>query len=123
MSNDGAPPGPLCSPFINIKLTHFTRGNIRTTSGSAEQTADASLRASLCKQRKLRFNHLKSSVSEQRCLMSRFHCNLVLSALFNVSHQVDDSRNFVFTVLGERATGLRKVRNCAICYGEHRFLL
>ncbi|CAI5661516.1 unnamed protein product [Oreochromis niloticus] len=34
--------------------------------------------------------------------------------------QVDDSRNFVFTVLGERATGLRKVRNCAICYDPCR---
>lgn len=36
-----------------------------------------------------------------------------------VSSQVDDTRNFIFTVLGrDMAADLRKVKNCAICYGR-----
>jgi len=40
-----------------------------------------------------------------------------------VSSQVDDSRNFMFTVLGRQqdtSADLQRVKNCVICYGERR---
>lgn len=41
--------------------------------------------------------------------------------LFALLSQVDDSGNSIFTVLGrDMAADLRKVKSCAICYGEPR---